>query len=719
VTFESSGEASSDSSGAQSQDARERALWEGRLSAVYSLARLYLFVPFAALCMAVAPMRQNAALFWLPLPFLLHIVAMYAGNRQKERFEKRDPLDDPRVWARRFTIMSGISGAIWGLGAVIWFDFSSFAAEAYLVLAFLGLSATEFIARAAYRPAYLAHAVGSLMPLAVLLTIQGGVYQALSAMLVIYFGGVLYSYGGAIGDLLDKGVLLRFDHGALIERLSQEKRAAEATRDAAKDNDRAKSAFVSNISHELRTPMNAILGMAQLLERSDLEKAQRDHVKVLLEAGRGLKVLLDDIIALASLGEEPLIAPVEGCDAAQAARTVARLLQPNAWEKRLRLSVNIAPSLPRVAADPRLIRRVLLKLIGNAIKFTDRGNVEIALDAIEDQAGHAMVRAVITDTGPGIPTNRLTAIFEPFAKSESYSSQTAGAGVGLAVTKRLIESTGGTVGVESEPGMGARFWITVPALGTAAPEETGTMEPVTPPSGLSLLAYLPDGPIRTSIAQLLSPFGNRITFADTLAQALAMSSRGNFAAVLAAGGGVDALASAPGQRIPILGVVSYQERLPDGADGVLRWPTSPDRLYAAIHAVTGDLKADDAKNADENSVDSMIDAKAISKLEKSLGLKTLIDILQSYLATAEGLATELADATSREDWAQAGRLAQDFAGAAGGLGLTAIATAARALAQGARDGTDVESLAAATNAVLSEHTRVHDALHRLYPDLSA
>jgi signal transduction histidine kinase/HPt (histidine-containing phosphotransfer) domain-containing protein len=709
-----------ETSGARAAEGRQKALLEGRLAVVYALSRYYLFVPFAALCMAAAPMRETIPSFLSAVPFLLLILTTLAGSRLKGKFDHRDPEGDPQIWANRFTLLSGGIGAIWGLGAIIWFDHSSFAQQAYLVLAFLGLSATEFMPRAAYRPSYLVHALGSLVPLAILLALQGGAYQALAALLVIYFAGVLYSYGNTIGEVIDEASMLRFDHDELIVRLSHEKRIAEATRDAAQENERAKNTFVSNISHELRTPLNAILGMAQLLERSDLEKAQRDHVKVLLEAGRGLKTLLDDIIALASQGDNDPAAPAEGCDAPQAARTVARLLQPNAWEKRLRLSVNIAPGLPRVAADPRLLRRVLLKLIGNAIKFTDRGNVEVALDLAETSPGKKMLRFVITDTGPGIPNHMLTTIFEPFAKTEqqSYATRTEGVGVGLAVTKRLIESIGGTVGVESEPGMGASFWFTVPVSKSLPAEEIAHPESVVPPSGLSLLAFAPDAAMRTVLTQLLSPFGNRITFAESLAQAVAMSARGNFAAIVAPAGVVDALAAAPGQRMPILALTGGDERLPDGADEILRWPAVPEALYAAVHAATGDAgKADDQSK--DAAVDSMIDGKAIAELEKSLGFKTLIDILQSYLSTAEELATALTSASEHEDWPQAGRVAQDFAGAAGGLGLTAVTAAARALALGARDGADKETLSQATESVLSEHDRVREALKRLYPDLAA
>src|SRR5262249_25860353 len=151
------------------------------------------------------------------------------------------------------------------------------------------------------------------------------------------------------------------------------------------------------------------------------------------------------------------------CDAAQAARTVARLLQPSAWEKRLRLSVNIAPGLPRVACDPRLLRRVLLKIAGNAIKFTERGNVEVALDEARDAAGRELVRFAVPDRGPGIPEQLLSVLSEPFHASKSNrSAPPVGAGLGLPVAKRLVESAGGKIGVESEPGMGAGFWITLP-----------------------------------------------------------------------------------------------------------------------------------------------------------------------------------------------------------------------------------------------------------------
>jgi signal transduction histidine kinase/HPt (histidine-containing phosphotransfer) domain-containing protein len=668
--------------------------------------------------MASALLQKDARLSLVMLPIVAYVVATIYGRGLRRAYDRRGAYDDPVIWARRYTIFSGAAGATWGLGAFLWFGSASSATETYLILAFLGMSAAEFVARAAYRPAYLAHAIPSLGSLALMLALRGD--QTLAALLVIFFGGVRYSYGGKLGELLEESIILRHDNGHLIVRLNEEKKAAEATRDHAQAGERAKTAFISNVSQELRTPLNAILGMAQLLERSELEKAQRDHVKVLLEAGRGLKTLLDDIIALANQAEEAIAVPDEGCDAAQAARTVARLLQPNAWEKRLRLSVNVAAGLPRVACDPRLLRRVLLKVAGNAIRFTERGNVEIALDARRDASGRPVVRFAVTDTGPGIPPHLLSAIFEPFTKvGANQVGESQGAGVGLAVAKHLVESAGGSIGVDSEPGMGAKFWFSIPVTEAPATSPADNAESAAPPVALQLLVLARDPTMRAMIDRMLTPFGNRLTFAENLGQASTISARNTFDAILSTAGHVDSLSATPAQRTPILALAAWDERPPTGASHVLRWPATADALYAAVATLLEGGSAKAKGRAKTENSEAALDAKAITELEKSLGLTTLLDILQSYMQTAESLASSVTAASERADWAQAARLAQDFAGMAGGLGLTGMTAAARTLAQGARDGAASDVLAKAAREVLVEHRRVGNALRRLYPDLPA
>ncbi len=668
---------------------REVALLRGRVDIVYTLGQHFLFLPFAALCMAATLIRDEGTPWVVALPLVLLIFASVASNRLKTGFDESDRKGDPLIWARRFAILSGVTGAIWGFGAVIWFEPNEFPAQAFLVLAFLGMTATEFVARGVYRPAYVAHATASLLPLIVLLFLYGGVYAQLTVVLILLFAGVLYNYCGTVGDLIDESIRLRHDKALLITTLSAEKAIAESSRDLAHASERSKSAFIASISHEVRTPLNAILGMAQLLERAELEKAQRDHVNVLLEAGRGLKILLDDIIALAVQGDEavdPQTMPEDGCDAGLAARTVSRLLQPNAWEKQLRLSVNISPGLPHAAADPRILRRVLLKLAGNAIKFTERGSIEILVDPEIDEAGKAHIRFRVIDTGPGVPSHLATKIFLPFAKADdSYARRHNGAGVGLAVAKRLVESLRGDIGVDSEPGAGATFWFTVPAL---AMEVIGALDPsenATAPSGLSILCFVGNSELATSLEHVLAPFGNHVAFAENLQAAARLCGRRKFSLIITEGEYADGLAAMPGHHTPILALARPDERRSSGAEHTLRWPTNTNALYEAIAATVG--TSDATKIAqDEERAEAAIDAKVFADLEKSLGLKTLIDILQSYMATAEEQAKALDTALTAQEWPQAARLAQDIAGAAGGLGLTALTSAARLLAQAVRDG---------------------------------
>ncbi|HUO02442.1 MAG TPA: HAMP domain-containing sensor histidine kinase, partial [Rhizomicrobium sp.] len=472
-------------------DARQ--IFAGRIDVLYSLGRHYLSLPFAVLCVP-ATILAGHGLGILPIaPLLLQIAVVIAAERLTAAYKRRPVDSDPHFWARRYTVISGIAGAIWGVGAWFWFAWGSFPAEAYLALAFLGMTATEFIARAAYRPAYAVHTVLALGPLVVLLLIQGGLFPVMTAVLVAFFGAVLVSYAPGIAKLIDEGLALRSENSDLVMRLQNEKNEAILARDSAQASALAKAAFVANISHELRTPMNALLGMAQLLERADLPKQQADHVKVMLEAGRGLQTLLDDVIALTRDDEDAL--EDEDCDPVQTARAVTRLLQPRAWEKGLRLTLTSAPDLPRVAADPRRVRQALLKMADNALKFTEHGLVDIRLDLDRNEFNQPVVRFAVSDTGNGVAPEVAHLLFKPFSPGDSsYARKEQGAGLGLAVAKRIVEQAGGDVGFESTRGEGALFWFTVPVSGQAgAGSQPGPAAdtPAVPPHGRSFLIAIP------------------------------------------------------------------------------------------------------------------------------------------------------------------------------------------------------------------------------------
>ena len=175
---------------------REDAILRGRISIVYRLSSNYLFLPFAALCVSASLVHTQTSLWIACAPLIVQIFVAFGASRLKAAYDQRDHGGDPMVWARKFTLYSAFSGCVWGAGAFVWFVPGSFPAQAYLVLAFLGMTATEFVARGAYRPAYFVHAAASLFPLAGLLALQGSLYAQATAIIILFFEGVLYTYSG-------------------------------------------------------------------------------------------------------------------------------------------------------------------------------------------------------------------------------------------------------------------------------------------------------------------------------------------------------------------------------------------------------------------------------------------------------------------------------------------------------------------------------------------
>jgi signal transduction histidine kinase/HPt (histidine-containing phosphotransfer) domain-containing protein len=558
-----------------------------------------------------------------------------------------------------------------------------------------------------------------LAALPVLLLVRGSLTVAISVPVVFFVVAVFY-HRVSSARLLDEARRLRDDNAGLLEKLSEERRAAEKARDAAEVSARAKSVFIANISHEIRTPLNALLGMSQLLERAGLEKPHRDYVKVMLEAGRGLRTLLDDVITLARDDSEQHRS--EECDAGLAARAVTQLLQPRAWEKQLRLNISAPSDLPRVAADPRRVRQALLKLAENALKFTERGAVEILVESIQSGDGKTHLRFAVTDTGHGIPDEVAKHLFEPFAPGDtSYTRKHQGAGLGLAVAKRVVEQLGGTMGFESEAGSGSTFWFTLPSVAARSlPKQSFVVisgdKPA--PADLLLLVYLRNPRAREELAKLLEPFGNHIVVAHDAADAAYRASRDQFDAIIAEARDVEMLAAVPGRRAPLLALMFPGERPPASGDQALHWPARPREFYGVLHGLSEEAQKSQIIEKPKAEAPP-IDANAFAALEKSLGLSTLLEILQSYVKTAEDLCEALSKASAESDWQAAARVAQDIAGAAGGLGLAAMTAAARNFAAKAREPDDDHALRNGAQLVVGEHLRVCVALSSLYPDLAA
>ncbi|MDE2182025.1 MAG: hypothetical protein KGJ78_03280 [Alphaproteobacteria bacterium] len=531
-----------------------------------------------------------------------------------------------------------------------------------------------------------------LGPLVGMLLSEGGAAHIIMACLVFLCAAGLWAYSGR---LVFRTIRLKAELATLQRRLD-EARTPVVVPHTPHDG----AAFAAEISRALRTPLTALVGMAQLLDRADLVGPPRNHVKVMLDAGRALQLLLDDIVALTQGASSDGV-----CDPAQAARAVSRLLQPLAWEKRLRLTVTPSPNLPRVAADPRRVRQALCKLVENGLKFTENGEVSVRVEPVA-----ATVRFTVTDTGSGVAAELRAYLFA----SPGDGARRPNSGLGLAVVKHIVERAGGSVGFESRPGRGASFWFTLPVVARATePADLSPKEMA--PSGLRLLVVSDDEAVVQPLSVLLASHDNRLEAVHSVADAASRAGRTDYDAIVVGAADADSLAASPGVRAPILALLLKDDRRPHCADDVILWPSDPGLLYAALAR----LCAPQDSGGEEKSESPPVDTATVMALEKSVGTATLVDILRSYIVGAEQLCAAIEAASQEGRWDEAARLARDIAGSASGLGLAAMTATARAFAADADRGGNAQGLRNGAHAIFAEHGRTRGVLSALYPDLVA
>src|SRR6266852_2300334 len=351
----------------------------------------------------------------------------------------------------------------WGVGGALVLPIVPFETTALVLVILAGLIASALTTLAADPLSIRGFLAGIALPVFVALATSDQGHHLAAAIVVAVF-----TLGMAI--VARRSHLTLVEHLRVTARLAVSEEAAKRAeavmreaRDLAERVARARSAFLANMSHEIRTPMNAVLGFVELVLDTELAPEQRRALELVRTSSEALLTILNDILDYSKIEAEHLELESIPFDLPKVVHATATLLAVRAREKHLELTVDVPPDVPQmVRGDPTRVRQVLMNLIGNAIKFTEEGEVDVSASVTQRDGDGAAVQFRVRDTGIGIPEEQLSTIFQEFTQADaSMTRRYGGTGLGLAISRRLVALMGGQLAVTSEVGSGSEFSFTL------------------------------------------------------------------------------------------------------------------------------------------------------------------------------------------------------------------------------------------------------------------
>ena len=500
----------------------------------------------------------------------------------------------------------------------------------------------------------------------------------------------------------------------ITERRASERRLADA-RDAALRASVVKSEFLATMSHEIRTPMNGVIGSLDLMLDSRMAPELAELAQIARTAATDLLAIIDDILDLSKIEADKVERRQSNFDVVEIVEGVADIIAVTARQKGVELATYVDPELPaEVRGDARLLRQVLLNLVGNAIKFTEQGEVVIRAERQPSAATQALVRFTVRDTGAGIPPEAIATVFDPFTQVDGSSPrEQSGSGLGLAISSRLVRLMGGKLAVDTEIGRGSTFSFTLPF---AVPEEVTVAEPAATPAAagrpLRVLVYDPSDTSAETLERYLRAWGmvaTRVSAAEGALERFGATASGeafDVAILAAAPNGVDAKelahelrARAGEQGLFVIALTDAGERIAErngnggGFDATVGKPIKQSRLYDALAGIQAERSPVEAEEDVESgslvglqvliAEDNPVNQQVLLRQAQRLGL--VAEAVDNGQAALDALAARSYDVLLMDcqmpimDGYAATRRIRELEAASGGPRLPIVAVTANAM----------------------------------------